>query len=236
MLAEFALVLSIAAAAITPLAVTREDISPYSLASRSAVNDDDKDQPTPTVAAGLGNGGTAADSLTLLIETIEKIASDVAGATDGQGGGSDPQGVSPIVARDPMAGLGQVQDEEYCGWASLPTPLDAGDPAWGGNTAADGQVKWKSCAILDPGTPGAPGNFEGRPVELQFFPNAVLAAAAVPPPPDPRVIAQRAIRQLQVPAPRIGAGPDRAKLAVNLWTWLWIDGPGPMTATAVKPS
>ncbi len=31
--------------------------------------------------------------------------------------------------------------------------------------------------------------------------------------------------------PAIGAGPDRSKLAVNLWTWLWIDNPGPQTVT-----
>ncbi|MET0965257.1 MAG: hypothetical protein ABWZ02_02605, partial [Nakamurella sp.] len=78
-------------------------------------------------------------------------------------------------------------------------------------------------------TPGAPGNLEGRPVELQFFPNE--PAPAVPPPPDPATLAQEAIGQLKVPAPSIGAGPGREELAVNLWTWLWIDDPGPMAET-----
>jgi len=46
------------------------------------------------------------------------------------------------------------------------------------------------------------------------------------------MLAQRAIRQLRVPPPQISAGPDRGKLAVNLWTWLWTEDPGPLTATA----
>ncbi len=133
------------------------------------------------------------------------------------------------IPPDPLAGLGQVQDESYCGWTDLAEPLPATDPAWAGKTAKDGVIKWKSCAVLLPGTPGAPGNFEGRPVELQFFPND--AAAASPPPPDPAVLAQEAIGQLKIPSPRISVGPDRAKIAVNLWTWLWIDDPGALAAT-----
>ena len=44
-------------------------------------------------------------------------------------------------------------------------------------------------------------------------------------------LAQQAYRELTIPAPTIGAGPQRAALAVNLWTWLWIDDPGPLTVT-----
>ncbi|WP_395725733.1 hypothetical protein [Nakamurella sp.] len=183
------------------------------------------------VERGNGSGDEAFSLLTLMVSSVEEAFSDAAEVVDDMTEFAS-LGSASSWPKDPMAGLGLVQNETYCGWASLSSPLDPGDPAWGGNSAADGEVKWKSCAILGPGTPDAPGNLEGRPVELQFFPNAVLAAAAVPPPPDPRVIAERAIRQLQVPAPHISAGPDKAKLAVNLWTWLWIDSPGPLTATA----
>src|SRR6185437_8517097 len=59
----------------------------------------------------------------------------------------------------------------------------------------------------------------------------VLAGAAVATP-DPAIIAARAIRELRVPRPKVNAGPDRSRLAVNLWTWLWTDNPGDLTATA----
>lgn len=182
------------------------------------------------VERGNGSGDGAFDQVTLIateaqdaIRTANEGADNSHPPIESDSSQPGPTGSSTDSSR----GL----DTDYCGWASLATPPDASDPAWKGNSPSDGEIRWKSCAILGPGTPGAPGNIEGRPVEYQFFPNAALAAAA-PPPPDPQVIAQRAIRQLQVPAPAIGAGPDRTKLAVNLWTWLWIDNPGPLTATA----
>lgn len=61
-------------------------------------------------------------------------------------------------------------------------------------------------------------------------PGAALAPA-IPPPPSPQELAERAFRELVIPVPAIAAGPDRTKLAVNLWTWLWIDNPGPQTIT-----
>jgi hypothetical protein len=130
--------------------------------------------------------------------------------------------------KDPLAGLGQRQEDEWCGWTSLATPIAANDPAWEGNNPSTGSIKFKSCSVLFPGAPGGPGNLEGRPVELQFFPNGVAVA---PTPPDPAVLAQQAVGRLRVPTPTIGAGPDRTKLAVNLWTWLWIDNPGPQSVT-----
>ncbi len=60
---------------------------------------------------------------------------------------------------------------------------------------------------------------------------AFAAPAAADPPPDPAVLAQRAVGLLTIPKPTIGAGPDRTKLAVQLWTWLWVDSPPPVTTT-----
>ena len=45
------------------------------------------------------------------------------------------------------------------------------------------------------------------------------------------ILAREAIERLTVPKPSIGAGPDRTKLAVNLWTWLWVDNPGQLSVT-----
>jgi hypothetical protein len=144
------------------------------------------------------------------------------------GSAAATSGTDPSGPKDPMAGVGQLQDVNWCGWTDVPTQPPVRDPAWEGNDPSAGSVRWKSCSILLPGTPGAPGNLEGRPVITQFFPNAVAAA---PPPPNPAVLAREAIGQLKVPPPAIGAGPARDKLAVNLWTWLWIDNPGPLSAT-----
>ncbi len=135
-----------------------------------------------------------------------------------------------LAPPDPLAGLGQVQSDQACGWTDLAKPhplqlIQFGD----GHNSKDGVIKWRSCAVLGPGSPGAPGNNQGRPVVLQFFPNGVVAIA--PPPPDPAVLAQQAIGQLTIPNPTIGVGPDPAKVAVNLWTWLWIDNPGTLATT-----
>ena len=129
---------------------------------------------------------------------------------------------------DPMAGIGQFQEESWCGWNVPATPIPADNPAWEGHDPSTGEVRFLGCPILFPGAPDAPGNPEGRRVVLQFFANA---APIAPPPPDPAILAQEAIRRLTVPHPSIGVGPSREKLAVNLWTWLWIDNPGPLSAT-----
>ena len=67
-------------------------------------------------------------------------------------------------------------------------------------------------------------------LDIRFVPNP-QPALAPPPPPDPAVLAAQAYRELHVPQPSIGAGPDRTKLAVNLWTWLWVDNPGQLSVT-----
>lgn len=68
----------------------------------------------------------------------------------------------------------------------------------------------------------------GGVISIDFAP----FVEAAPPPPSPAQLAEQAIDQILVPQPVVGAGPDRGKLAVNLWTWLWIDASGPLSATA----
>jgi hypothetical protein len=67
-------------------------------------------------------------------------------------------------------------------------------------------------------------------LDIRFVPNPGPAIAP-PQPPDPTVLAAQAYRELHVPQPSIGAGPDREKLAVSLWTWLWVDNAGQLSVT-----
>lgn len=75
-----------------------------------------------------------------------------------------------------------------------------------------------------PAAPAAPG-----------APAPPANPAPPPPPPDPAVVAQLAIKQLnlQAGAPRLSANP---RTAVGLPVWMWVDGgagaTGPLTATA----
>jgi len=100
-----------------------------------------------------------------------------------------------------------------CQWKIL-NPPPAGDPLWEGNDPSTGSVITRSC---------------NGPIEYRFLPGP--NPAAPPPPPDPAVLAQQAYSELQIPQPLIGAGPDRTKLAVNLWTWLWVNNPGQLSVT-----
>jgi len=186
---------------------------------------------------GVSTGAPAID-----IDTENGASDDVGGTlhtsiTDGSGssqipggnlGSSDEPNSVVRIPTSPMSGLGQTQTSSWCGWADVANPPPAGDVAWAGNDPAAGTLQYKSCPILLPGTPGAPGNLDGRPVEYQFAPNG---AVPNPVPPNPETLARQAIAQLQVPVPTIGVGPDRSKLAVNLWTWLWVDNPGPLTSS-----
>lgn len=57
-------------------------------------------------------------------------------------------------------------------------------------------------------------------------------APAAPPPPSPEEVAQIAIANLPVPAPTLNMGPGRETAVVHQPLWLWVDDPGPITATA----
>jgi len=100
-----------------------------------------------------------------------------------------------------------------CQWKII-NPPPAGDPLWEGNDPSTGSVITRSC---------------NGPIEYRFMPGP--NPAAPPPPPDPAVLAQQAYSELEIPQPSIAAGPDRTKLAVNLWTWLWVDNPGQLSVT-----
>ncbi len=134
--------------------------------------------------------------------------------------GSPSDGGSP--GRDGQSGNGSgeefIQDPivigpGQCNWHIVNPPAE--DASWQGNDPSTGMVIENNC---------------DGPVRTLFLavPNG---SPAPPPPPQPEELAQRAYREMVMPRPNISAGPDRTKLAVNLWTWLWVDDPGPQTLT-----
>lgn len=94
-------------------------------------------------------------------------------------------------------------------------PPPVGDPRWGGNDPSTGSVVFDDCS--------------GR-TEYAFIPgpNPILARLA---PPSAEDLAERAYKEIYIAPPILNLGPDRSKLAVNLWTWLWTNDPGPQTIT-----
>ncbi len=60
---------------------------------------------------------------------------------------------------------------------------------------------------------------------------SVPAAQAPPPPPDPRVLAQQAIDQMQLRAIKPGMAPPPGSngSVIGLPTWMWVADPGPST-------
>ena len=153
----------------------------------------------------------------------------------------DGQLAAPISGND---AADSVPDQS----GSLSGPADSGPPpdticewytlddsstsvSWGTNSPADGHLEGLKCypRVLDTSREGTGGG--SVLVDSRFVPNAAPAQPVAPPPPDPAVLAEQAYGELEIPAPSIGAGPGRDELAVNLWTWLWIDNPGPMANT-----
>jgi len=122
-----------------------------------------------------------------------------------------------------------AQSDTVCDWRALDADQVAGT-RWGANPPSEGHVEGLYCypRVLDTTLETGGG---GGLVDTRFVANAGLPIAFAPPPPDPAVLAEQAYSELQVPPPAIGAGPDRTKLAVKLWTWLWIDDPGALTNT-----
>lgn len=126
---------------------------------------------------------------------------------------TDPPGTSSIdsnAAPEPLA-----PNSQECQWYAIPPP-PPGDPRWEGNNPTTGAVIANDC---------------NGPTIYRFMAGPDIGGAPAPPPPSPQELAEQAYREILIPTPQIGAGPDREKLAVNLWTWLWVDEPGPQTVT-----
>ena len=150
----------------------------------------------------------------------------IAGASSAGSAGNTPAPAvtTPTTSGDTTTDAGGSTVDDPCPWSTVEN-LGEKSSWWGGNDPSAGHVEINKCAVGDPNTPG------GLTPQLRFVPNAGPAGPAAPPPPTPEQLAQRAIAQLVVPAPTIGVGPDRAKLAVNLWNWLWVDDAPPVSVT-----
>ena len=148
----------------------------------------------------------------------------VAGSEGSTGTTPAPAATTPTTSGAANSDSGSSASDP-CPWSVVET-LGANSSWWGGNDPSAGHIELNKCVVGDLKTPG------GAILQIRFVPNGGPAGPAAPPPPTPEQLAQRAIAQLVVPAPTVGVGPDRAKLAVNLWTWLWVDDAPPVSVTA----
>jgi len=119
-------------------------------------------------------------------------------ASDPGGGGEDGGG-----SGDSGGSTGVV--DMRCGYILVdPQPGD-NNVIWEGKSPKDGAIYWKVC-------PGYIGSYP-----MLFLPTGDYD------PPDPAILAQRALDQLQLTLPAIGLAPSPpAKTYVGLETWLWI--------------
>jgi len=149
----------------------------------------------------------------------------IAGASSEGSAGTPPAPAATTPTTSGGANTGADSSTvDPCPWMTVEN-LHPKSSWWGGNDPSTGHVELNKCALGDFNVPG------GSILQVRFVPNGGPAGPAAPPPPTPEQLAQRAIAQLVVPAPTIGVGPDRATLAVNLWTWLWVDDPPPVSVT-----
>jgi len=118
------------------------------------------------------------------------------------------------------------QPGSVCEWYDLEEPPDSA--RWAGHTSSEGRIEGLRCGAPQNDGTGMGSNL----VDYRFVPDGTNPLPAVPPPPpNPAILAEEAYRELVIPQPAIGAGPDRTKLAVSLWTWLWVDNPGQLSVT-----
>jgi len=123
---------------------------------------------------------------------------------------------------------GAASAPDPCPWMVV-DDLGANSSWWGGNDPSTGHVELNYCATGPPSLGGSPT------AVTRFVPNAAPGAPAppvAPPPPTPEELAQQAYKQLPIPDPSMNFGPDDTKIAVRYWLYLWLDDPGPVTATA----
>ncbi len=141
-----------------------------------------------------------------------------AGAGSGGGAASPPAAGSGSSGGSGGGGAGAPLGE--CSWRVLSPDPPASDSRWGGADPATNSLIMNPC--------NGPGQFAVVP--SGDAPGAAPAPAPLPPP-DPKVLAAQAIGQLSAPQPRATVAPSPDRLAVNLWSWLAVDDPGPVSTT-----
>lgn len=157
--------------------------------------------------------------LTLIVGCLAAGATYALACPDGQAPVYSSDGnVICAVATDPGSGSGTGGDgtgdprgstgvvDTKCGYTLVDPQPSKGSAIWGGHTPDDGAIYWKIC-----------------PGYLGTYPSVFLPNGEDPEPPDPAVLARRALGELQLTSPAIRLAPSPpAKTYVGLETWLWI--------------
>jgi hypothetical protein len=155
---------------------------------------------TPVAA----DGGVVCDELGNCQVVVEKPGGGGGNNGGGGGGGGNNGG-----GGNPTEG-----EERYpCYFEKVAPQPPQSDPIWGGKTPQDGAVFQQICiGGHDPDGPG-----------FRFIPNAEQADLP-PPPPNPAVLAQRAVEAMNLKAVPIGIAPksEAGKVGlVGLPVWMW---------------
>jgi len=139
--------------------------------------------------------------------------------------GTDPNGSPTRNGNGSGTGSGTTTPDPCKYAAAVPTP-PAGDPRWGGEDSTKGVLYAMSCPdainVMNQ-------NLVYAFVRYVYSPTGTPPQAVVP---DPVVVAQKAISELNIPEPAVSFGPDAAKIAANYWTYLWVNNAQQKTATA----
>lgn len=153
----------------------------------------------------------------ILVQTGDQATASTQAAA---GEGSDAGAIAPTPPAASDESVTQEADplnanQIQCLSRVLAPAPPASDPRWQGNDPSSGSIIFNDCS--------------GQTVyEFMPGPNPVAVQLA---PPTAEELAEQAYRELYIAPPVLNFGPDRTKLAVNLWTWLWTDDPEPQTIT-----
>lgn len=126
---------------------------------------------------------------------------------------TDQAGAVITTPREPVEG-----DCEYTPYTGV---VDPEDPAWAGNSSADGAIFGLSCYTRYAAVTGS--QLAWRYGGLRY-----LANGESPPPipiPDPETIVAEAFGEGALPSPVIHLGPDPDRIAVKAPMWMWIEDP-----------
>jgi len=190
-------------------------------------------EPAPQPPANTGTGAACIDGAC----GVGAAHTSTSGSTEGSSSGADADtsaGTS-MAGGDSSVGGGSSATDTSVSAASCneqpmnPQPAE-GTAWWDGHSSSEGQVMlWvctngmtaASCTYCTVLTPHFVANGAG----------GGGGVPAPPPPPSPEELAQQAYQLISMPDPVIHLGPDDTKIAVKYWTYLWVQNPGPVSAT-----